>query len=106
LAGVGGESDECNIVSENTCWMAHNKMLMNQRLEAPKQEKVLAADREFTAILTPDLEDGGYTVTCREIPAAVSQGDTIQEALDHIVDAIELCLEAETELETGRVRAG
>jgi predicted RNase H-like HicB family nuclease len=55
--------------------------------------------------LRPDLEDGGYTVSCKEIPAAISQGETIQEALDNLTDAIELCLEAEEELGTGRVQA-
>jgi predicted RNase H-like HicB family nuclease len=54
--------------------------------------------------LRPDLEDGGYTVSCKEIPAAISQGETIQEALDNLVDAIELCLEAEVELRRGRAQ--
>ncbi len=62
-------------------------------LGAPKLKRLIVAEREFTAILTPDLEDGGYTVSCKEIPAAISQGETIQEALDNLVDAIELCLE-------------
>ena len=67
-------------------------------LEIPGGEKVFVGKRQFTAILRPDLEDGGYTVTCKEIPAAISQGETIQEALDNLVDAIELCMEAEAEI--------
>lgn len=74
-------------------------------LEIPREEKVFLGETEFTAILTPDLEDGGYTVTCREIPAAISQGETIQEALDNLVDAVELCLETEAEISRDRVRA-
>ena len=31
--------------------------------------------------LTPDRKDGGYVVTCRDIPEAITQGETIQEAL-------------------------
>ncbi len=58
----------------------------------PKEEQVMVLDRQFTAVLKPDLEDGGYTVSCKEIPAAISQGETMQEALDNIVEAIELCL--------------
>lgn len=77
-----------------------------KNLEVPREEKVFVGEREFTAILTPDLEDGGYTVTCKEIAAAISQGETIQEALDNLVDAIELCLEAEVELRSNRVQAG
>lgn len=49
--------------------------------------------RNFTAILEPDLEDGGYVVTCKEIPAAISQGETIEEAIDNISDAVGLCLD-------------
>jgi len=77
-----------------------------KNLEVPRQEPVFVGAREFTAILTPDLEEDGYTVVCKEIPAAISQGETIQEALDNVLDAIELCLEAEAELKDGRVHAG
>lgn len=70
-----------------------------KELVIPKEERVTVAGRPFTVILTSDLEEGGYTVTCREIPAAISQGDTEQEALDNIEDAIELCMEVEEELE-------
>ena len=76
-----------------------------KELAIPKEEKLLVVDRNFTAVLTPDLEEGGYTVTCKEIPAAISQGETIQGALDNISDAIELCLQAEEELGTSRVQA-
>lgn len=76
-----------------------------KNLEIPREEKVFVGEREFTAVLKPDLEDGGYTITCEEIPAAISQGETIQEALDNLVDAIELCLEAEAELGDCRVQA-
>lgn len=76
-----------------------------KNLEVPREEKVFVGEREFTAILTPDLEDGGYTITCKEISAAISQGETIQEALDNLVDAIELCLVAEAEMRNNRVQA-
>lgn len=68
-----------------------------KKLAAPKEEKVVVEGRTFTVLLTPDLEDGGYTVQCREEPAAVSHGATEQEALDNIIDALELCLEHERE---------
>jgi len=76
-----------------------------KNLEIPREEKVFVGEREFTAVLKPDLEDGGYTITCKEIPAAISQGETIQEALDNLVDAIELCLDAEAEMRNNRVQA-
>jgi len=74
-------------------------------LGVPREEQVILNDRRFTAILTPDFEEGGYTVTCKEIPAAISQGETIQEALDNLVDALVLCLETEAELRQTRVDA-
>jgi predicted RNase H-like HicB family nuclease len=80
-----------------------------KKLAIPKEEKVMAEGREFTVVLTPDLEDGGFTVRCREEPAAISHGETEQEALDNIIDALELCLEHEEELlaaeKTGKAQA-
>ncbi len=76
-----------------------------KNLGVPREELIMVRHRQFTAHLTPDLEEGGYTVSCKEIPAAISQGETIQEALDNMVDAIELCLETEAELTNSRVQA-
>lgn len=69
-----------------------------KELVVPKEERVTVAGRPFTTVLTPDLEEGGFTVTCREIPIN-TQGETEQEALDNAIDAIELCLTVEKELE-------
>jgi predicted RNase H-like HicB family nuclease len=44
-------------------------------------------------ILIPDLEDGGYTVEVPSLPGCISQGDTLEEALDNIKEAIELYIE-------------
>jgi predicted RNase H-like HicB family nuclease len=48
---------------------------------------------KFTVILTPDDEDGGYTAECPAIPGCISEGDTVEEALANIKEAIEVCLE-------------
>jgi predicted RNase H-like HicB family nuclease len=80
-----------------------------KKLAAPKEDKVVVGDTSFTVVLTPDLEDGGFTVQCREEPAAISHGATEPEALDNILDALELCLEHEKELQaakTGKARTG
>jgi len=47
---------------------------------------------DYKVILEPD-ESGGYVVTCPSIPGCYSQGETVEEALDNIKEAIELCLE-------------
>ena len=55
--------------------------------------------RRFKVILHPDLEDGGYWVECPELPGCSSQGDSVEEALDMIRDAIKGHLEVEEGLE-------
>jgi predicted RNase H-like HicB family nuclease len=46
----------------------------------------------FTVILMPEVE-GGYSVVCPAIPGCVSQGDSLDDALAGIREAIVLCLE-------------
>lgn len=48
----------------------------------------------FTIILTPDEEDGGYVAECPAIPGCISEGDTVEQALNNIKEAIEGCLES------------
>jgi len=48
---------------------------------------------DFKALLDPDEETGGYVVSCPALPGCYSQGDTIDEALANIREAILLCLE-------------
>ena len=43
-------------------------------------------------------EDGVWVAECPSIPGCVSQGDTKDEALANIREAIELCLEVRAEL--------
>ncbi len=44
--------------------------------------------RQFTYAvkLTPDKDDGGYVVTCRDLPEAITQGDTMEDALSEAAD--------------------
>jgi len=73
-----------------------------KKLSTSKEEKVMVDNQSFTVVLTPDMEDGGYTVQCKEEPAAISQGETEQEALDNILDALELCLKHEREVQAAK----
>jgi predicted RNase H-like HicB family nuclease len=41
-------------------------------------------------------EEGGYTVYVPSLPGCISQGETKEEAIKNIKEAIELYLEAET----------
>jgi predicted RNase H-like HicB family nuclease len=49
---------------------------------------------KFTVIRTPDEEDGGYVAECPAIPGCISEGDTVEQALANIKEAIEGCLES------------
>ena len=43
---------------------------------------------KFRVIVEPDVEEGGYVVSCPSLPGCHSQGDTIEEALANIQEAI------------------
>ena len=51
---------------------------------------------KFTVTIVRD-EDGIWVVECPAIPGCVSQGETKDEALENVKDAIKLCLEVRAE---------
>ena len=51
---------------------------------------------QFTVKLE-ESDEGGYTAQCLELPAAISEGDTKEEALKIIKEAIQLVLEVSQE---------
>lgn len=51
---------------------------------------------KYTVILTPDEEDGGFVAECPAIAGCISEGNTVEEALANIKEAIEGCLESLT----------
>ena len=46
---------------------------------------------KFTVTMDRD-EDGVWVVECPSIPGCISQGETREEALDNVKDAIAACL--------------
>ena len=52
---------------------------------------------DFKVLLEPDEEAGGYVVSCPALAGCYSQGDTVDEALENIKEAIQLCLEVRAE---------
>ncbi|MBD2513821.1 type II toxin-antitoxin system HicB family antitoxin [Nostoc sp. FACHB-973] len=48
---------------------------------------------KWRVILEPDPETGDWAVWCPELPGCVSAGETEQEALENIREAIALYLE-------------
>jgi predicted RNase H-like HicB family nuclease len=50
----------------------------------------------FTVTIDRD-EDGIWVIECPSIPGCVSQGNSKEQALENIKDAIKLCLEVRAE---------
>jgi len=48
-------------------------------------------------VLLETAEEGGYTVFVPSLPGCISEGDTKEEALNNIKEAIELYLESKEE---------
>jgi len=63
-------------------------------LQAPRQLKVRAGGRTYSAILTPDLAAGGYSIEVPELPGVVTEADSIPEARKMTADAVRLWLNA------------
>src|SRR5258707_14464539 len=49
---------------------------------------------QYTIILHPDPDEGGYTVTVPALPGCVTQGETLEEAIAMAKDAVRLHVEA------------
>jgi predicted RNase H-like HicB family nuclease len=52
---------------------------------------------KLTAIFEP-ADEGGFTCFVEEIPAAISQGETLEEAKANLMDALQLVIECQREL--------
>ena len=63
---------------------------------------------KWTAVFEP-AKEGGYTCFVEEIPAAISQGGTLEEAKENLLEALKLVVEcyremAENDLSVDAVR--
>jgi len=52
------------------------------------ENNALHAEIEFKVSVVEDEVDGGYIVECLNLPGCMSQGDTVEEALENIGEAI------------------
>lgn len=59
-----------------------------REIERTKSFSVPFGRRKFTALLHPDLEQGGYWAECPDLPGCLSQGETVEETLAMMDDAI------------------
>jgi DNA-binding transcriptional MerR regulator len=76
-------------------------------ISAPREATIRVRGRGYKAVLTPDLEAGGYTVEVPGLPGCLTEGDDIAEAKRMAKDAIELWLSvAEPQKARTRSRPG
>lgn len=52
---------------------------------------------KLTGVFLPESE-GGYSCFVEEIPGAISQGETLEEAKANLVDALRMVVECQREL--------
>ena len=65
-----------------------------ERIVDRKYERTLY---KLPLILEPQPE-GGYTVTCPVLPELITEGDTVEEALENVKDALRAVIEAYEDL--------
>ncbi|MBE0425593.1 MAG: MerR family transcriptional regulator [Nitrospirae bacterium] len=62
-------------------------------LQRERKYEVTVRGKKYPVILHPDTEDSGYWIECPSLPGCASQGETVEEALEMIKDAIKGHLE-------------
>jgi predicted RNase H-like HicB family nuclease len=48
-------------------------------------------------------EEGGFTATCAQVPGAISEGETEEEAVENLMDAVKCVLEVTKEMTAERL---
>jgi len=76
-----------------------------KNISQDRKYKVSVKGKAYEVVLHPDTEDGGFWVECPDLPGCDSQGDTVEEALEMIKDAIKGHLEVVAEKKKKRAVA-
>ena len=64
----------------------------SEDISAITNQRRRTAKTKFSVVLEPS-DEGGYTVYVPSLPGCISEGDTVEEALTNIQEAIQLYLE-------------
>ncbi len=76
-----------------------------RNISSDRKYKVRVKSKSYEVVLHPDAGDGGFWVECPALPGCDSQGDTVEEALEMIKDAITGHLEVAAEKKKKRPAA-
>lgn len=74
------------------------------KLSSPQELTFALRGRTYRAVLTPDLEVGGFTVEVPDLPGVITEADTIAEARRMARDAAVLWLDAQSESKSRAAR--
>jgi len=74
-------------------------------LSAPREIALRVRGRTYRAVLTPDLEAGGYGIHVPELPGCLSDANDLREARRMGREAIELSLDASEQFRNRRAAA-
>jgi DNA-binding transcriptional MerR regulator/predicted RNase H-like HicB family nuclease len=64
-------------------------------LRAPRDLPFKVGGNDYVAVLTPDLEAGGFTIEVPALPGVVTEADSLAEARRNVVEAASLWLEVQ-----------
>ena len=67
-----------------------------RRIRGEVCDKLSLVTQTFTAVFEP-TEEGGYVAFVEEVPGAISQGETLEEARENLKEALALMLEVNRE---------
>ena len=73
-------------------------------LSAPRQIEFKLRGRTWQAVLTPDLEAGGFTVEVPDLPGVITEADSIGEARRLVREAAALWFDVDSSQAKARAR--
>lgn len=75
-----------------------------QALCTPRELKVRVRGKTYTAVLTPDLVAGGYSIEVRELPGVFTEADSVPEARAMVREVVALYLDELASVPTRKAR--
>lgn len=93
------ETAAMDIITRQLVWpVPLGQLILDTRsqidaLPLEREVAVKLEGRSYRLVVTRDPQAGGYVVQCRELPGAISQGESFEEAIDNGRDAVRTVLQ-------------
>jgi DNA-binding transcriptional MerR regulator len=104
------EREIMEVVTKQHVWsVALGKLILEtehqvQAMPSEWIQKIRLAQRDYHLLIVRDAETGTYTAQCRELPGAIEQGDTAEEAVANGKEAVRSALAFMAKRRVGRKR--